>query len=147
MVDQVGKPVDDRKTVIYRFQRSYQDLVGAAGEEKIHEPLVDICETKTHLRLEVELPGVQKNDIELYTIGEKLFIHAYKKEGLIGDDEPGKREFLCLERQFGEFYREVELLVPCNRSEGKASFEDGVLIIVLPKVEDRRGVRQDLTIE
>jgi len=143
----MGKTVDDRKTLIYRFQRSYQDLVRPAGEEKIREPLVDIYETRDCLRIEVDLPGVKKTDVEAYTIGNRLFVRAFKREDLVGDGECAPRRFLCLEREFGEFYREIELLVACNASQAKARFENGILIIEFPKITDRRGVRKDLSID
>jgi len=143
----MGKTIDDKKTMVYRFQRSYHDLAAGVGEEKVREPLVDIYETKDQLRIDVELPGVQKKDIEVYTIGSRLYIRAFRREELEAESEGQPRRFLCLEREFGEFYREVELLVACNTSQGKARFSGGVLAIELPKVADRRGSRRDLPVE
>jgi len=143
----MGKVTDDKKTVIYRFQRSYHDLIRAVGEEKVHEPLVDICETRDCLRIEVELPGVQKKDIEVYTIGDKLYVRAFKKEDCPGGEAAPRKEFLCLEREFGEYYREIEIIVPCDSAAGRAKFAEGVLVVELPKLEDRRGQKVNLPIE
>jgi HSP20 family protein len=143
----MGKVTDDKKPVVYRFQRSYHDLIRAAGEEKIHEPLVDIYETKDSLRIEIELPGVQRKDIEIYTIGDKLYVRAFKREDCPGGETAHKKEFLCLEREFGEYYREIEIMVPCDNSAGRAKISEGVLVIELPKLADRRGQRVNLPLE
>lgn len=143
----MAKIVDDKKKVVYRFYRNYQDLVRSAGEDKVHEPLVDIYETRDHLRIEFELPGVNKEDIEVYTIGERLYLHAVKRDEVLVEAEPKRREFLCMEREFGEYYREVELLVPCDNAAGKARLEEGVLVLEFPKLADHRGKRIDLPIE
>jgi len=143
----MAKIVDDKKTVVYRFYRNYHDLAQSMGEDKVHEALVDIYETKDFLRIEVELPGVRKEDLEVYTIGDRLYVHALKREELSADAGSRRCEFLCMEREFGEFHREVELLVACNNAEGTARLEDGVLVVEFPKLADRRGKRIDLRIE
>jgi HSP20 family protein len=143
----MAKINDDKKTVVYRFYRNYHDLARGMGEEKVHDAMVDIYETKDFLRVEVELPGVKKEDLEVYTIGDRLFVHALKREELLAEAASQRREFLCMEREFGEFKREIELSVSCNVSAGKARMEDGVLIVEFPKLADRRGQRIDLPIE
>ena len=143
----MGKRIDDKKTMIYRYRRNYQDLVRTAIDEKAHEPLVDIYATQDQLRVEVELPGVLKGDVEVYSIGNRLYIRAFKREDIASETEDAPRGFLCLEREFGEYYREIELIVACDTSKGKAKFAEGVLTIELPKVVDRRGIRKDLPID
>jgi len=143
----MGKTIDDKKTLVYRFQRSYNDLVRGVGDEKVREPLVDIYETREHLRIEVELPGVNKNDIEVYTIGARLYLRAFRREEIETENKGRLRRFLCLEREFGGFYREIELLLACDTSRGKAKFSNGVLVIEFPKVAERRGLRRELIVE
>lgn len=134
--------------MVFRFQRTFRDFAeGTGGEDRICEPAVDIFETKGHLLVEVELPGVKREDIEVYVIRDRLFIQAYKREDLDYVAEGGKRAYLCLERECGKYYREIELVVPCKAAQGKVRLENGILCMEFEKVEDRRGQRRDLKIE
>jgi HSP20 family protein len=144
----MGKRKYDKNSVVYRFHRNFQDsLEGPFRDDKVHEPYVDIYETPEHLRVEVELPGVKKQDIKAYILENRLHISAVKKDDFKQDPGSRKREFLCLEREFGEFYREIDLPVPCVNNKIKAKFEDGVLTVECPKLLDRRGQKTNLAID
>ena len=144
----MAKPSDEREVKIYRVERSFQGYLDRAlGEEKVREPLVDIYESRERVRIEVELPGVKRDEIEAYVIKDKVFVRGYKREEFYLEVGEEKRRFICLEREFGEYYREIEMPVPCNTAQGRARLEDGVLVIEFPKVEDRRGQRRDIKIE
>ena len=144
----MAKVSDDTRTIIYRFQRGAQDyLIRSVDEDKVHEPLVDICETKSCLRIEVELPGVKKESIEVSSMGDRVYIRARKEEDMMVEAGNVKREFLCLEREFGEFYREIELQVAVDTAGGRAHLADGLLIIEFPKLSDRRCQRRVLNVE
>ncbi len=143
----MAKQSKERNVVVYRFQRTFKSfLEPSLGEEKPHEPLVDMYEAENKLIVEVELPGVKKEDIEAYTIHNRLYLKAYRSSEISLSSE-STRQYLCLERIFGEFYREIELPVACDTSKAKAKLENGVLIIEFPRVEERRGKRRDIKIE
>ncbi len=133
--------------MVYRIERNFQGLLEhALGEDRICEPAVDIYEAKNSLIIEVELPGVNKEDLELYIITDRLYIRAQRSQE--SDQEKGRsRSFLCLERECGQYYREIEIAVPCKTSLGKARLENGILTVEFEKVEDRRGQRRDLKVE
>ncbi len=117
--------------------------------EKYYQPLLDIYETGESLKLEVELPGVSIKDIELYSIGNRLYLKADKHDfDPFCDRTASKRiDFLCMERKFGRFQREISLPVSCNTQAARAVFRNGVLVIEIPKIPDRRGRRLDIRIE
>jgi len=119
----------------------------ALGEDRVCEPAVDIFETKDHLLIEIELPGVKKEDIEVYVIRDRLYVRAQRFKEMDYEKEGVKRAYLCLERECGRYYREIELSVPCKTSQGRAKLENGILKVEFSKIEDRRGQRRDLNIE
>jgi len=134
--------------MVDRVQRAFSGfLEHALGEERVCEPAVDIFETKTHLQIEIQLPGVRKEEIELYIIRDRLYVQAQRFEELDPEKEGLRRAYLCLERECGRYYREIDLTIPCKASQGKARLENGILTIEFPKVEDRRGQRRDVKIE
>lgn len=134
--------------MVFQIHRSFVGfLKGTLGEERVCEPAVDIFETKDSLIVEIELPGVKKEDIEVYTIRDRLYVQAQRFENREIEQGTEKIAYLCLERECGRYYREIDLAVPCKTSQGKAKLENGILTIEFPKIEDRRGQRRDLPIE
>ena len=99
-------------------------------------PPVDLCETEKLISIRVELPGVPADDIKIGISNTKLRIWGEKKR------RPNRRRiisYLCSERSFGKFGRIVPLRWTFSIREATAELSNGVLLIHLPKIEDRRG--------
>src|SRR4051812_16213448 len=95
-------------------------------------PMIDVCERDDEIVILVEVPGVEKSDVQLSWNHGVLTISGEKRHSA-----PGKRaRYFCLERAYGQFKREIEINVPVNRSEAKAELEDGLLRIRLPKASE-----------
>lgn len=123
-------------------------------------PAVDVRETEGAYELYVELPGVKKEDvkIELHREGSgKCLIVSGKKERIVPaadrmedgeeeeeeekekkEEEKKKKEYEKwhrTERVYGRFERAFSVPVETEGDEIKAKFENGVLIVTLPKHE------------
>ena len=99
-------------------------------------PPVDLCETEKLISIRVELPGVTADQIKIGICNTKLRIWGEKKR------RPTRRRiisYMCSERSFGKFGRIVPLRWTFSIHEATAEVSNGVLIIRLPKIEDRRG--------
>jgi len=99
-------------------------------------PPVDLCETETGISIRVELPGVTADQIKVGLTNTKLRIWGEKKR------RPNRRRIIsyhCSERSFGKFGRIVPLRWTFSRPDASAHLCNGVLMIHLPKIEDRRG--------
>jgi HSP20 family protein len=110
-------------------------------------PPVDIYETSDTLCLEVELPGVEREAIRLWTVQGVLFIEVEKKECPPEAKTPGPVNYLCLERKFGRIRRQIELPKPCHPLKAKARYRNGILTVEFQKISERRGQRQNIPIE
>lgn len=108
-----------------------------------HVPPLDMFATPSELVLEIELPGVRKEDIDITLYKNTLTIRAVKFECF----EEDKINYVCMERSFGRMFRAVELPDPVDTSKIKASYADGMLMVVMPRVEDKRNSRQKVAIE
>src|SRR4030095_5383175 len=92
-------------------------------------PLIDVCERENEIVIFVEVPGVDKSDVQLSWNHGVLTISGQKRQHL-----PGKRtRYFCLERAYGQFRREIEINVPIERRAAKAELDNGLLRISLPK--------------
>jgi HSP20 family molecular chaperone IbpA len=99
-------------------------------------PPVDLCETEDVVVVRVELPGVRASDIRVGLTSTKLTVCGQKKKG-----SPRQRvlSHLCSERSYGPFSRTIPLRWTVSVREATAELRNGVLMVRLPKLKDRRG--------
>jgi HSP20 family protein len=107
----------DGKPKIREFGNIKKSLKGPEFKEE-REPLVDVVDTDGEIRIVVELPGVEKTDIKLHGTEESLEISV---------DTPDNK-----------YYKEVKLPAKVKVSEAKSTYKNGVLEVVLPKVETQK---------
>jgi HSP20 family protein len=104
----------DGKPAIQEFGNLKKSLKGPEVKEE-REPLVDVVENPTEIRVVVELPGVEKTDIKLHGTDDSVTISV---------DTPQSK-----------YYKEVELPVKVRVKEARSTYKNGVLEVVIPKVE------------
>jgi len=108
------------------------------GEEEMAQgawiPAVDIYETKESIVLNVELPGVTKEDISLEVKDSTLTIKGEKKL----EKNVKEENFHRMERTYGSFTRAFTLPSTVQQDKVKAKFRDGILEIMLPKAEEAK---------
>ena len=100
-------------------------------------PALDISERKDAYLVTVELPGVEAEDLDitmedgLLTIqGERHFAH-----------DSSEQQFHRVERRYGAFRRAITLPAQVQAEQIEASFENGVIQIVVPKMEEAKPKR------
>lgn len=91
---------------------------------------VDLKETETEYMVEADLPGVNKEAIDLQYENNYLTISAKREEITENKDN----NYVRRERSYGEFKRRF-YIDNVNEEKIDASFMDGVLKITLPKLE------------
>ena len=113
----------------------------SAGETS--EPAMDIFEDSRNVIIEIEVPGLSQDDLQVQIDEGRLSVEGYKKS----ERDSSCLNFLCLERQFGVFRRVVQLPKSVDTSSVHASLFDGILRITLPRVSERRGGAVKVPIE
>jgi HSP20 family protein len=99
-------------------------------EVRTIRPLVDIAETEKDVMIDLELPGVLKDSVNVQINGNTLTIDAQKKR----DPVEEKHTVLYQERYTQvEYHRAFELNAEINQSTIKADLKDGVLRISFEK--------------
>jgi len=92
-------------------------------------PEVDITETAETIEVKTELPGMKRDDIELDIANGVLSIRGEKKE----ETDEKNKTWHRREVRYGSFSRSFTLPTDVKAEEASASYENGVLKIVLPK--------------
>ena len=99
-------------------------------ETYYRRPVVDILETEKEVILKAEMPGVQKEHINLEINQGELRISAKAPES-----KPETSDYLLEERLPANYFRLFSLGSEIDREKVAASFENGVLKLTLPKHE------------
>jgi len=95
-------------------------------------PYVDIYDSKDNLLVKMDLPGVEKDDVDISIMEGTLTIKGEKKRSLDIKEEDCYRA----ERSFGQFNRVVSLSTEIDINKATANFNNGVLELLLPKKEE-----------
>jgi HSP20 family protein len=94
-------------------------------------PAVDLCENDTHYTISVEIPGVQKSDVQVELQDAMLVIRGEKKSERAEKKDRGR----YLARSYGSFSRSFTLPSDADAERLEASFKDGVLTVRMPRRE------------
>ena len=127
--------------LISRFQaeldRLFQEAmqIGDDGPLGEWQPAIDVVETPAVVQILAEVPGFAAADLRVEVRGTRVLITGTKSTPL---PEAGRVRFHCLERGHGRFTREIHVLSPVNTHKGTAALRDGLLILDLPKIQDKR---------
>lgn len=106
----------------------------AVATEGVISPNVDIFERGREVVIQVELPGVNKDEVDLTITDDRLIIKGEikKPEGISEDD------YILNERSYGPFSRTVNLPTDVDKSSVKANIKNGLLEIVVLRKEESK---------
>ena len=90
---------------------------------------------------EVELPGVDKDDIDISVVGDVLTIKGERK----ADEESKDEDYYCCERSYGSFFRSITVPAAVDTKKIEASYENGVLEISLPKAPEVKPKKVEIS--
>lgn len=93
-------------------------------------PAVDITETESDLRVELELPGLKPEDVEITAENGVLTIRG-EKRGERKEDEQSR--YHVVERTYGSFMRTFQLPQGVDEDQIAAEFDNGILSLRIPK--------------
>jgi HSP20 family protein len=125
-------PFDDFETLFERMSRQFEDMsrqfdrtnvMGAAGIS------VDVADEDDSFVVVADLPGVEKEEIDLTITERVLTIEATHETS----DEHESGEYLRRERRHESVRRSVTLPEDVLADEASASYNNGVLTVTLPK--------------
>ena len=134
-------------TWVSPFERLYalqRELDRAFGETETMQsgsyvPPMDVIETTDAILCHLEVPGMSRDDLDIRAEGNIVTVSGEKKTQLRQNEKDGG--FRSVERRYGRFERSFALPRSVDPSNVKASYEHGVLTIVLPKAEQSKPRR------
>jgi HSP20 family protein len=109
----------------------------ASGRSSAWAPALDISERKDAYLVTVELPGLKPEDLDITMEDGLLTIQGERQF----TSESSEQQFHRVERRYGAFRRSITLPAHVTAEGIQASFEDGVLQILIPKAEEAKPKR------
>jgi len=119
------------RSLMWDFDQMFESMFDDMNYVSSYQPLkVDVREKDKEYLLEVEIPGVDKEDINIEIRDDILTISAERKEEI--NEE--KENYIRKERRYGSFKRSF-YVDNVDQEKIKAKFKNGVLKVKLPKKE------------
>ena len=98
-------------------------------------PALDVKEDESSIVVTAELPGIDRNDIEISVQDDMLEIRGQKSEEHKNEQE----NYYMVERSYGAFARRITLPAEVDSEQAEATMNNGVLTLYLPKAVPKAG--------
>jgi len=111
------------------FKDLYNDIT-KQNPDKSFVPPSDFYETPDAYQIDIALPGMKRDDFKIEVKKGKLFV--------IGERKRKKQEnwkYIHTGTSYGKFTAEFDLYKNADEQSIKASYQDGILTIIFPKIE------------
>jgi len=105
-------------------------------------PALDLYQTVDNVVAVVELPGMRKEDINI-SLHDGMLTIAGERQSSSGEGESAERT----ERFSGKFRRSISLPTRVDASKVSATYKEGILTVTLPKAEEAKPKKVEVTVE
>lgn len=133
---------DLRNEIDRLFEAPLAQLAHASQLLSGWTPAIDLHEDKDNVYVNVELPGMKKEEIDVSLHDGALSISGERRS----EHKQEEAEVYRSERFFGRFQRTVEIPSPVAADKVKAEYKDGILCVTLPKTEEAKPKHIDVNI-
>jgi HSP20 family protein len=120
---------------MYRMQREMDKLFNDYSPHRIQTttsyPAINVWANEDSAIITAEIPGVKKDELEINVTGDTLTVSGDR----IPDDLPADAHYHRRERTYGEFSRSIQLPYTVDVDQVSAIFTNGVLEVILPRIE------------
>lgn len=107
------------------------------------QPALDVYENDHAITVRLEVAGVKKDDFDLSLHEDTLTISGERKNA----SQASEGESFRSERTFGAFSRKIQLQAAVKPDAVSADYTDGVLTVVLPKAEEAKPKKIQVSVK
>jgi HSP20 family protein len=126
------EPFREMSTLQGRMDRLFDQVWG--GRQESWLPAVDVFDTKESVVLKAEIAGMDPDDIQIEVEDNVLTIKGERKF----EEKVDEERYYRVERRFGSFQRSLALPQGVKADDIVAAYEDGILTVTVPKVEEEK---------
>ncbi len=122
---------EEMESLMERFFGTDEGWISHVG---LTMPKVDVVESDDAFEVQVDLPGIYPEDVDLEIREGALCISGEKQQ----EEEDKGKTYHRVERRSGSFRRVIPLALNVDESKVEATYKDGVLMVTIPKTEEAR---------
>ncbi len=100
---------------------------------------LDVVERGDAFEIRASLPGIKPEDVQITVQGDVLTIRGTTTSEQERKDDRDDDNWILRERRSGSFYRSLTLPAPLDADRATARFEQGVLVLEIPKAETAKA--------
>ncbi|HEY7342779.1 MAG TPA: Hsp20/alpha crystallin family protein [Ktedonobacterales bacterium] len=100
---------------------------------------LDVIERGDAYEIRASLPGIKPEDVQITVQGDVLTIRGATTSEQERKDDHDDENWILHERRSGSFYRSLTLPAPLDADRATARFEQGVLVLEIPKAETAKA--------
>jgi HSP20 family protein len=105
-----------------------------AGGSTLSSPAIDMYQTNNEVVVKAALPGFKADEVQINVTGDILTLRGEVKQ----EEEKKDRSWHIREHRWSSFERSVRLPTGVISDKAQADFQNGILTITLPKLEEVR---------
>ncbi len=113
------------------MEKTFGDLAPSASRNRQGYPAINIWANAENAIITAEIPGIDKNDIEVNVMGDTISISGTRKP----EELPEGAKYHRREIGYGSFQRSLQMPYAIDPKKVKATFKNGILSITLPRSE------------
>lgn len=114
------------------FDDSFTHPLSMRGAGSASAPAVDMYQTDDEIVVKASLPGIKADEVQINITGDVLTLKGEVKH----EEEKNDKAWHIREQRWGSFQRSVALPTNVVSDKARAEFENGILVITLPKAEE-----------
>ena len=135
IVRRYWQPFQEMNVVKQQLDQLFEEFSSVETANTTWTPAATLIENEEALTLQLQLPGVNAEEIDIQASREVVAIAGTRKAPELAEGEALRRS----EFRYGSFRRVVSLPVAIDPKGVSAQYEAGILAVTLPKAEDERN--------
>ena len=133
-------PFREMETMQRQMNRLFDEVMsygttGESSESISFVPAAEIQDSPDAIKLRMELPGIEPNDLDVQVSAEAVSVRGERKSEIKSDDRGIHRS----EFRYASFQRVIPLPSRVQNQQVQAEFKNGVLCLTLPKAEEEKN--------
>ena len=139
----IGRLSDLRDELDRLFELPFTGVGGSSSWISGWTPALDVYEDKDQFVVKAEVPGMEKEDIDVSLHDGSLTISGERKS----DHKTEEAGVYRSERYFGRFQRTLDLPTGVDANKVKAEYRDGILTVTIAKAEEAKPKKINVSVK
>ncbi|MCW5823260.1 MAG: Hsp20/alpha crystallin family protein [Cyanobacteria bacterium TGS_CYA1] len=112
--------------------------------EEIYSPRIEADAKGDSVKISIEVPGIEANNLNVTVTDDELFVKGERKEEIDSKSDSGDKK---VAKKYNSFQRTISFPCRVNSEKAEAKLKNGILTVTVPKGPDNGRRGKSLTIQ